>query len=94
MPLEIVFPAGSVGARTPDAPEFEPWGLTSFGRPVRPATEVDVEDPAWQLNRPLQGRAGWCFELEDGLLQNKSVCCWRSRFINGRSVVVKASIGP
>jgi hypothetical protein len=99
IPVVIIFPPGSVGARTPGAHDLETYGLTSFARrrwipqPDRPS---EVEQPTLPLNRPLQGPpVGRSFELEDGLLQSKFVCVLRSRFINGRrAVVAKASICP
>src|SRR5262249_12408735 len=111
LPVETVFPAVSLGARTPDAREREPWGLTmpylcasdsiacfvgrhDFCGPNVEGEDPLVEAPAWPLNRPFQGRAGWSFELEDGLLQNKAVRCWVSRQIRVLRLVVKASIAP
>src|SRR5262249_17368932 len=94
MPVVKAFPAQCL-ARTPEALERELWGLTYYHL-VRGAEVADVEDTpaAWQLNRPLQGRAGWSFELEDGLLRNKMCCLWSRWIINGLRLVVKASIGP
>src|SRR5580704_6596002 len=104
----MVFPAGSVGARTPGAHDLETYGvlqiicgLTFSARPIRriepPEPPLEVEQPsAWPLNRPLQGPpVSGSFELQVGLLQNKFVCVLRSRFVNGCSIsfVAKSSIG-
>src|SRR5262249_30434878 len=88
LPSVTVFPAGSIGARTPGALEGEIWGLSSTLL-EDPAVEVEAEVGGSQgflpLNGPLQDRdcpLQGSFELEDGLLQNKFVSCSRRISIN------------
>ena len=71
MPVVTVFPAGSIGARTPGAHDVETRGLASDARPDRPC-QSEGKTAVWQPKRPFQGRAGWSPEVEDEpICQNK-----------------------
>jgi hypothetical protein len=87
-PVVMVFPAGSLGVRTPGAPDVETVVATpTFERPIQ------IEAAFSPLNRPREGqRVGCRAQRQPGVRENKGVFfrCWILRYERR----VEASKGP
>src|SRR5262249_23871323 len=76
-----VFPAVSIGARTPGAHDVETYGLICAAQQDRP---IQIETAALPLNRPHEGYGVGCSsQRQRGVRENKAVFYARKRGVGG-----------